>query len=158
MRQSESQQPESRENDLRENNEARLRREVADLRRQLEERGSASHHGPSQDVWKPSGWTIFGIALVLVLVIIGAFFAGYIPLQKRNAIVQAEARQDEQAVPRVDVIEVGRGSQRSQLELPGNIQAATEAPILSRADGYIRRRLVDIGDRVKAGTTVLGKW
>src|SRR5205085_9199225 len=39
-------------------------------------------------------------------------------------------------------------------ELPGNIQAITEAPILARADGYIQRRLVDIGDRVKAGQTL----
>ena len=35
--------------------------------------------------------------------------------------------------------------------MPGNIQAVTEAPILARADGYIKRRLVDIGDRVQAG-------
>ena len=27
----------------------------------------------------------------------------------------------------------------------------TEAPILARTDGYLRRRLVDIGDRVIAG-------
>jgi RND family efflux transporter MFP subunit len=38
--------------------------------------------------------------------------------------------------------------------LPGNIQAITEAPILARADGYVERRLVDIGDRVKAGQIV----
>jgi RND family efflux transporter MFP subunit len=35
--------------------------------------------------------------------------------------------------------------------LPGNIQAVTEAPLLARSDGYIKRRLVDIGDRVQAG-------
>jgi RND family efflux transporter MFP subunit len=37
------------------------------------------------------------------------------------------------------------------LDLPGNIEAITEAPILARADGYLQRRLVDIGDRVQAG-------
>jgi RND family efflux transporter MFP subunit len=30
----------------------------------------------------------------------------------------------------------------------------TEAPILSRADGYLQKRLVDIGDRVRAGQPV----
>jgi RND family efflux transporter MFP subunit len=39
----------------------------------------------------------------------------------------------------------------SQLDLPGNIQAITEAPILARADGYLEHRMVDIGDRVQAG-------
>jgi RND family efflux transporter MFP subunit len=34
------------------------------------------------------------------------------------------------------------------------MQAVTEAPILARADGYLKRRLVDIGDRVKAGQTL----
>ena len=38
--------------------------------------------------------------------------------------------------------------------LPGNIQAVTEAPVLARATGYIRKRYVDIGDRVKAGQVV----
>ena len=35
--------------------------------------------------------------------------------------------------------------------LPGSIEAVTEAPVLARASGYIRKRLVDIGDRVAAG-------
>jgi RND family efflux transporter MFP subunit len=38
--------------------------------------------------------------------------------------------------------------------LPGNIQAITEAPILARADGYIKSRSVDIGDHVRAGQLV----
>ena len=42
----------------------------------------------------------------------------------------------------------------SSLQLPGNIQAITEAPILARANGYIKQRLVDIGDRVHAGQTL----
>jgi RND family efflux transporter MFP subunit len=54
-------------------------------------------------------------------------------------------------LPRAEVIRVGRGSSHSELELPGNIQAITEAPVLARASGYIKRRLADIGDRVKAG-------
>ncbi len=51
----------------------------------------------------------------------------------------------------MEVIQVERSSSNSELTLPGNIQAVTEAPILARADGYIKRRLVDIGDRVQAG-------
>ena len=43
---------------------------------------------------------------------------------------------------------------KSEIELPGNIQAITEAPILARADGYVLRRMVDIGDRVRAGQTL----
>jgi RND family efflux transporter MFP subunit len=35
--------------------------------------------------------------------------------------------------------------------LPGNIQAIEETPIYARANGYLRRRLVDIGDQVRGG-------
>ena len=51
----------------------------------------------------------------------------------------------------MQVIQVGRSTRQSGLQLPGNIQPITEAPVLARADGYVERRMVDIGDRVKAG-------
>jgi len=35
--------------------------------------------------------------------------------------------------------------------LSGDIQAVTEAPVLARASGYVAKREVDIGDRVKQG-------
>ncbi len=46
---------------------------------------------------------------------------------------------------------VSRAGRNTALELPGNIQAITEAPILARSEGYIKSRLVDLGDRVRAG-------
>ena len=73
------------------------------------------------------------------------------PLRKRDAIIQNLAREQEQALARVEVVQVEPSSSKSELMLPGNIQAVTEAPILARSDGYIKRRLVDIGDRVQAG-------
>jgi len=154
MRHSEPVEPGSHPVDLGQTTEERLRREVEDLRRQLRERDAASgaaEHGPVGKVWHPSGWTIFAICLGLTVLIAGAFIAGYIPLTQRRAVVETEARQQEQALPRVEVIEVSRSSQKSDLVLPGNIQAFTEAPILARADGYIKRRMADIGDRVRAG-------
>ena len=54
-------------------------------------------------------------------------------------------------LPTVTVVAVERSPANSTLVLPGNIQAVTEAPVLARASGYIKRRYVDIGDRVKAG-------
>ncbi|MFO1466204.1 MAG: efflux RND transporter periplasmic adaptor subunit [Steroidobacteraceae bacterium] len=37
------------------------------------------------------------------------------------------------------------------LSLPANVQAWADAPIYARTNGYLRRRLVDIGARVKQG-------
>jgi RND family efflux transporter MFP subunit len=134
--------------------EERLRRENLELRRQLEELKGAGHTGPPRNLWHPSSTTIWAIFLAAIVVVAIAFFAGYIPLQKRRAVVLGEAKEEQQALPRVEVIQVGRSTRQSGLQLPGNIQPITEAPVLARADGYVEKRLVDIGDHVKSGQTL----
>lgn len=153
MRHAESDQPKSQALD--ETTEERLRKENEELRRQLQQHkhqaGSAPHPALGGKVWHPSPITILSIAFLITVAIVAAFFTGYIPLQKREKLIQNQVHEQEEALPRVDVIEVGRSSRQSDLVLPGNIQAVTEAPILGRADGYIKSRMVDIGDRVRAG-------
>jgi len=154
MRYIEPDQPESQELAAAETAE-RLQREVDELKLQLREQqrlaGSPANGGSSGRLWHPSGLTIALIFVAATALIAGAFLAGYIPLTKRNVLLRSEAQQQEQALPRVEVIQVGRSQAKDELELPGNIQAITEAPILARAEGYLARRLVDIGDRVQAG-------
>jgi RND family efflux transporter MFP subunit len=94
------------------------------------------------------------IALLLAALIVVGFFVGYLPRQRREAVLAAESKETVATLPVVNVSRVTRSSGNSQLVLPGNIQAVTEAPILARATGYIRKRYVDIGDRVKAGQVV----
>jgi RND family efflux transporter MFP subunit len=135
-----------------ESTEGRLRRENEELKRQLLEHqrlAQAPRH--TSRLWHPSALTLWAIGLAVAAAIVVAFLAGYIPLRKRDAVIRNLAREEEQALPRVEVIQVEPSSSKSELLLPGNIQAVTEAPILARSDGYIKRRLVDIGDRVQAG-------
>src|SRR6202012_567070 len=40
---------------------------------------------------------------------------------------------------------------QESIDLPGDMQPIVESSIFARADGYLRTRLVDIGDRVKKG-------
>jgi RND family efflux transporter MFP subunit len=135
--------------------EERLRRENQDLKRQIAELKGSSHGssrgGPSVKLWNPSTVTIWSIVFFATALFVVAFLAGYLPLQRRRALIVSEAQQQDLALPRVEVVEVGRSSRNSELELPGNIQAITEAPILARADGYLKRRMADIGDRVRSG-------
>ncbi len=158
MRYIDPKEPGSGEIGVDETAEERLRQENQELRRQLQElRGAghgAAHGGVPSHLWAPSGMTIWALFLGATALIIVAFFAGYLPLKKRTEIINHEALEQERSLPRVEVIEVGRSTRNSDLELPGNIQAITEAPILARADGYIKRRMVDIGDRVRTGQPV----
>lgn len=136
--------------------EESLRRENEELRRQVQQLRSASQVpvGVPTKLWRPSPLTLWALSLFVLVLLLVAFFAGYIPLLRRNRLITDEARNRERARPRVTVVTVGKSSHNSSLQLPGNIQAVTEAPILARADGYIKRRLVDIGDRVHAGDTL----
>jgi RND family efflux transporter MFP subunit len=134
--------------------EESLRSENRELQRQLDELKPPAHLDLPQTLWHPSAITIWAIFLGSAAVIVVAFFAGYMPLQRRQAVVTAAAHEEQQALRRVEVTKVGRATGQSGLRLPGNIQPITEAPILARADGYLERRLVDIGDRVRTGQTL----
>lgn len=158
MRYSESNIPES---EVSSSASEELRRENDELRRQLVELRASAHHGSSHasvgvpaKLWRPSRLTIMVLCLSVVVLFLIAFIAGYLPLRARTTLIANEALERENALPRVEVVTAARSSRDSGLQLPGNIQAVTEAPILARADGYIKRRLVDIGDQVHAGQTL----
>ena len=90
-------------------------------------------------------------AVLLLALFVVAFLAGYLPLQQREATLRAETEAQQRGLPHVSVMRVTRGPDQNEIKLPGTMQALTEAPILARTDGYLKRRLVDIGDRVRTG-------
>jgi RND family efflux transporter MFP subunit len=100
---------------------------------------------------RPSRKTVSGLLFGVALALLIAFLVGYVPMQQRDAALRAEADAQHKQVPRVEVIRVSRGSAQTTLALPGTMQAITEAPILARADGYLKRRVADLGDRVATG-------
>src|SRR5947209_2327932 len=85
--------------------EERLRRENEELRRQLQQFRGSSHtsvDAPTK-LWRPSKVTIVALGLILVVILVIAFFAGYVPQHNRTALIADEARDREQALPRVAV-------------------------------------------------------
>jgi RND family efflux transporter MFP subunit len=126
--------------------EEQLRAEIANLRKQLEslQRQAATAAAPSMR-------TFVGLLFILAALLLAGYFLGYLPRQRREQVLAAEAQAHVSSLPAVNVEPVERSSPEVHLSLPGNIQAITEAPILARASGYIRKRYVDIGDRVRAG-------
>ena len=133
--------------------EEQLRNEIESLKRQLEEQ-KRLNAGNAPGSRRPSTAALVTLALLMAVLIVVGFFVGYLPRQRREAVLAAESKESGQSLPVVNVSRVTRSSGKSNLVLPANIQAVTEAPILARATGYIRKRYVDIGDRVKAGQVV----
>lgn len=91
-------------------------------------------------------WIGVGIAVLLLI-----FLIGYLPHRAEAKKAAAAARERDQEEPQVSVTEVKRSSKPGQLTVPGTTAPLVEAYIYARANGYLKKRYVDIGDRVKKG-------
>jgi RND family efflux transporter MFP subunit len=85
-------------------------------------------------------------ALLLVLIAIGTF-----PRLTRQHDALAAVREAPATHPVVTLIQAKQGEPTSELLLPGNIEPLYSANLYARIDGYLDRRNVDIGGKVKAG-------
>jgi multidrug efflux pump subunit AcrA (membrane-fusion protein) len=97
--------------------------------------------------WKKILLWVGGGLLVLALI----FVVGYIPRHRRAKKAEALAKQRQQEQPEVEVVQVKRTQSPGELTVPGTTASLTEAFIYARANGYLRKRFVDIGDHVKTG-------
>jgi multidrug efflux pump subunit AcrA (membrane-fusion protein) len=101
---------------------------------------------------KPESRKVLYIFVVCVLVFFGLIFAvGMLRLHSRNEETQKEADRRRDADPVVDVTKVKRAPAGGGLVVPGTTNALTEAFVYARANGYLKKRFVDIGDRVHEG-------
>lgn len=85
-------------------------------------------------------------ALVLALVALGT-----VPRLARQQEALAAVRESPVTHPVVTVLHPRAGEPTSILLLPGNIEPLYNAAIYARTEGYLERRNVDIGSKVKAG-------
>jgi membrane fusion protein (multidrug efflux system) len=88
-------------------------------------------------------------AVVAVILIVIGLAVGLVPrLLARRALARETA---ENAIQAVAVISPAPGKTDMGVPLPAEVQAFVEAPILARANGYLKRWDVDIGEHVEAG-------
>jgi membrane fusion protein, multidrug efflux system len=85
-----------------------------------------------------------GLALLFI-------FLGVLPRLANQQELQAGVNREKTRIPLVHVVTVTRSDDTTSLALPGQIQPYKETPLLARTQGYLKKRLVDIGSRVRAG-------
>ncbi|HUS28765.1 MAG TPA: efflux RND transporter periplasmic adaptor subunit [Kofleriaceae bacterium] len=86
--------------------------------------------------------------LVIAVIVVGVVFAiGYMNHQKARGGTPITAT--EMGTLRVEVFNPKEHSSENALALPGVVRPLEEAKIYSRSQGYVRKWLVDIGDKVK---------
>jgi RND family efflux transporter MFP subunit len=111
------------------------------------DRDTALPHGPGKKRRSGGRWFVFLTFLLLV----GGLAAGVWRHSQLATEVAATAAQRLNLVPSVRVAAVKSSGDMLSVSLPGTTEAFEQASIYSRTSGYIARRLVDIGDRVRTG-------
>src|SRR6201984_2844438 len=91
------------------------------------------------------------VSLIVLLLLAGTLGYGFWQHYQLHAevIATAEARRD--AVPTVRTAVIKASAPVRSVTWPGTTEAFEQANINARASGYISKRNVDIGSRVKAG-------
>ncbi len=95
---------------------------------------------------KPRLWLIGVVALVVIIL---CAIAGILPRLHQRTALKSETR--DLAVPIVSTLRAVPGKSSLGLSLPAEVKPFVEAPIYARANGYVKKWMVDIGARVQAG-------
>lgn len=94
--------------------------------------------------------------LARVLVTTGALMSmalplGVVPRLLQQAELNKSGNKEKGQLRTVTVKSATSVPREKILNLPGTIEAIVETPIYARTNGYIRKRFVDIGDKVQSG-------
>jgi multidrug efflux pump subunit AcrA (membrane-fusion protein) len=117
---------------------------------------ATKHHRPvgevvSEPFTRPKNKKVlFLVVAVVVLVFLLILFFGWIPRHERNKKTEDLAQQANQP-PTIEVVKVTRSQNQAGLVLPGTTTPLTESSIYARANGFLKKRYVDIGDQVVKG-------
>lgn len=95
------------------------------------------------------------LILVTVLAAAGLFYAGWAPRRDRLQSVTAESTAEQKETLGVTVASARVTDQPPALTLPATVAGIRDTPIYARAEGYIQKLHVDIGDYVQAGQVLL---
>jgi multidrug efflux pump subunit AcrA (membrane-fusion protein) len=114
--------------------------------REVQEEFDKKKRSKHRDWKKILLWAGAGVLVLLVI-----FLAGFIPRHETQKHAEQAAREREQEKPEVDVAQVKRSQAPGELTVPGTTASFEEAYIYARANGYLSKRYVDIGDHVKKG-------
>ena len=110
-----------------------------------------SHDAIPKDLPKIGKTRLIAILVAVLVVFAGLFLIGYLPYLIHEKRLARQAQEMAKQPPIVDVVVPRATQQTVQLPLPGDAHAMQATALYARVNGYLKRRLVDIGDHVKAG-------
>src|SRR5262245_37211199 len=95
--------------------------------------------GPVPRPPRPRTTLVALLGLILVCGVGVLFLAGYVPWQRRQAALVADAGRVSSAIQRVSVVKPRPAPAASDIVLPGTIEARQETTIHARISGYLKK-------------------
>ncbi|MDQ6829012.1 MAG: efflux RND transporter periplasmic adaptor subunit, partial [Gemmatimonadota bacterium] len=86
-----------------------------------------------------------------ILILIALIALGVVPRVLRHRELLADVSTRSEGPPVVTVTEARRAAKASEVELPGSVLGLHETQVYARTNGYMKRGLVEIGQRVRSG-------
>jgi RND family efflux transporter MFP subunit len=119
----------------------------------------AEVHGEGE-LFDPAGFrpTRSGLqwSVVAAVLFFGALLVfGVVPRVLHRSAMAEEASVSGDEAARVLVVRAAHATEVSSLALPGSVRPLQETSVYARANGYVRKWLVDIGARVKQGQVLV---
>jgi multidrug efflux pump subunit AcrA (membrane-fusion protein) len=90
-------------------------------------------------------WFLIGFAILFTIVVL----AGALPRFFRDKDTKDRANKEKNSKPVVETATVQASKDSAGLVVPGTMIPLTQAYVYARANGYLKKRFVDIGDHVK---------
>jgi RND family efflux transporter MFP subunit len=98
-----------------------------------------------------AGRFVVFLALVILVVATGLLIIGLLPRFHDEVERRQTADAIRLAAKKVQVVRPKEAPPEFEFSLPGAAEALTQATLYARINGYLKQRLVDIGDHVEAG-------
>jgi RND family efflux transporter MFP subunit len=104
-----------------------------------------------KDPSRATGFVSRGLLVFAGVAVVAAVVAWWGITSRARAMTSLTDETRELNTLTVAVTKPKAGAPQEEVVLPGTLQAFADAPIYARTNGYLKRRLVDMGTRVKTG-------
>jgi multidrug efflux pump subunit AcrA (membrane-fusion protein) len=126
------------------------------LGKRFEETNSSRARQPHEPLkerihWPENRKPLYLFLIAFAILVVLALLAGGLPRHFRNKEVDERSQRERDAKPVVETMRVVQPKDQAGLAVPGTTIPLTQAYVYARANGYLQKRFVDIGDRVKKG-------
>jgi multidrug efflux pump subunit AcrA (membrane-fusion protein) len=121
----------------------------ARLGKSFEETNSSRKHKETHVIKQVDHRKLWMFLIAFAVLFLIVILVGWLPRHKRDKEIDQRSKQEQDAKPVVDAAKVEPARNPEGLVLPGTTIPLTEAYVYARANGYLKTRLVDIGDHVR---------